>query len=79
MRCNSSVDAAASGEGIEVVAISVDRGGMRQVAPFFETHALKALLNDRTAYEVVEASAPRRAGKRELTAVNAPGFAPWSA
>lgn len=42
--------------------------------------ALKALLNDRTAYEVVEASAPRaRAGKRELIAVNAPEFAPWSA
>ena len=35
--------AAASGEGIEVVAVSVDRGGMRQVAPFFEAHALKAL------------------------------------
>lgn len=42
--------------------------------------ALKALLNDRTAYEVVEATAPRaRAGKRELIAVNAPEFAPWSA
>lgn len=42
--------------------------------------ALKALLNDRTAYEVVEASLPRaRAGKRELIAVNAPEFAPWSA
>lgn len=50
------------------------RGGHKMNA-----HALKALLNDRTAYEVVEASAPRRAGKRELTAVNAPGFAPWSA
>ncbi|MDF1634579.1 UDP-3-O-acyl-N-acetylglucosamine deacetylase [Mycoplana sp. MJR14] len=42
--------------------------------------ALKALLNDRTAYEVVETSLPRaRAGKRELIAVNAPEFAPWSA
>ncbi|MCD2181783.1 UDP-3-O-acyl-N-acetylglucosamine deacetylase [Rhizobium sp. TRM96647] len=42
--------------------------------------ALKALLNDRTAYEVVEASVPRaRAGKRELITVNAPEFAPWSA
>ncbi|MDR6756630.1 UDP-3-O-[3-hydroxymyristoyl] N-acetylglucosamine deacetylase [Mycoplana sp. BE70] len=50
------------------------RGGHKMNA-----HALKALLNDRTAYEVVEATAPRRAGKRELTAVNAPGFAPWSA
>ncbi|MFD1328570.1 UDP-3-O-acyl-N-acetylglucosamine deacetylase [Mycoplana ramosa] len=50
------------------------RGGHKMNA-----HALKALLNDRNAYEVVEASAPRRAGKRELTAVNAPGFAPWSA
>lgn len=42
--------------------------------------ALKALLNDRMAYEVVEASVPRaRAGKRELITVNAPEFAPWSA
>jgi thiol-disulfide isomerase/thioredoxin len=30
-------------EGIEVVAISVDRGGMRLVGPFFETHGLRAL------------------------------------
>ncbi|MBD9372893.1 UDP-3-O-acyl-N-acetylglucosamine deacetylase [Rhizobium sp. ARZ01] len=51
------------------------RGGHKMNA-----HALKALLNDRAAYEVVEASAPRaRAGKRELIAVNAPEFAPWSA
>jgi thiol-disulfide isomerase/thioredoxin len=35
--------AAVSGEGIEVVALSVDRGGMRQVGPFFEAHALKSL------------------------------------
>ncbi|GLR53804.1 UDP-3-O-acyl-N-acetylglucosamine deacetylase [Shinella yambaruensis] len=50
------------------------RGGHRMNA-----HALKALLSDRTAYEVVEASAPRsRAGQRELIAVNAPEFAPWS-
>lgn len=51
------------------------RGGHRMNAM-----ALKALLNDRTAYEVVEASVPRaRAGKRELITVNAPEFAPWSA
>ena len=51
------------------------RGGHKMNA-----HALKALLNDRTAYEVVEASVPRaRAGQRELIAVNAPEFAPWSA
>lgn len=51
------------------------RGGHRMNA-----HALKALLSDPAAYEVVEASAPRaRAGQRELIAVNAPEFAPWSA
>jgi UDP-3-O-[3-hydroxymyristoyl] N-acetylglucosamine deacetylase len=51
------------------------RGGHKMNA-----HALKALLNDRSAYEVVEASAPRaRAGQRELIAVSAPEFAPWSA
>ncbi|HVK92182.1 MAG TPA: UDP-3-O-acyl-N-acetylglucosamine deacetylase [Mycoplana sp.] len=51
------------------------RGGHKMNA-----HALKALLNDRTAYEVVEASAPRaRVGQRELIAVNAPEFAPWTA
>lgn len=51
------------------------RGGHKMNA-----HALKALLNDRTAYEVVEATVPRaRAGQRELIAVNAPEFAPWSA
>ncbi|PTM92046.1 UDP-3-O-acyl-N-acetylglucosamine deacetylase [Mycoplana dimorpha] len=51
------------------------RGGHKMNA-----HALKALLNDRTAYEVVEASVPRaRAGQRELITVNAPEFAPWSA
>jgi thiol-disulfide isomerase/thioredoxin len=30
-------------EGIEVAAISVDRGGLRQVAPFFEVNGLKHL------------------------------------
>ena len=50
------------------------RGGHKMNA-----YALKALLSDRSAYEVVEASAPRsRAGQRELIAVNAPEFAPWS-
>ncbi|MCP8893810.1 UDP-3-O-acyl-N-acetylglucosamine deacetylase [Shinella daejeonensis] len=51
------------------------RGGHRMNA-----QALKALLADRSAYEVVEAAAPRsRVGQRELIAVNAPEFAPWSA
>ncbi|MCF3642146.1 UDP-3-O-acyl-N-acetylglucosamine deacetylase [Rhizobium sp. TRM95111] len=51
------------------------RGGHKMNA-----HALKALLSDRSAYEVVEASSPRaRSGARELIAVNAPEFAPWSA
>ncbi|MFC3075622.1 UDP-3-O-acyl-N-acetylglucosamine deacetylase [Shinella pollutisoli] len=51
------------------------RGGHRMNA-----HALKALLSDPSAYEVVEASGARaRAGQRELIAVNAPEFAPWSA
>ena len=45
------------------------RGGHRMNA-----HALKALLADASAYEVVEASTPRT-----RTAVNAPEFAPWSA
>ncbi len=30
-------------EGIEVVALSLDRGGLRQVAPFFAEHGLKGL------------------------------------
>ena len=43
-------------------------------------NALKALLSDPTAYEVVEASAPRqRARTRDFVAVSAPEFAPWSA
>jgi len=50
------------------------RGGHKMNA-----YALKALLSDRSAYEVVEAAAPRaRVGQRELIAVNAPEFAPWS-
>jgi thiol-disulfide isomerase/thioredoxin len=35
--------AALSPEGIEVAAISVDRGGMRQVASFFDVNGLKHL------------------------------------
>jgi thiol-disulfide isomerase/thioredoxin len=35
--------AALAPEGIEVVAISVDRGGLRQVTPFFEVNGLKHL------------------------------------
>ncbi|MBL8831498.1 MAG: TlpA family protein disulfide reductase [Rhodospirillales bacterium] len=35
--------AALKKEKIEVVAISVDRGGLRQVAPFFASHDLRSL------------------------------------
>ncbi|MGF0538574.1 UDP-3-O-acyl-N-acetylglucosamine deacetylase [Agrobacterium sp. ES01] len=51
------------------------RGGHK-----LNSNALKALLNDPTAYEIVEA--PRRetnARAREFVAVNEPGFAPWAA
>ncbi len=43
--------------------------------------ALKALLSDASAYEIVEAPGARRgqARAREFVAVNAPGFAPWTA
>ncbi|TCL74999.1 UDP-3-O-acyl-N-acetylglucosamine deacetylase [Rhizobium sp. BK251] len=51
------------------------RGGHKMNA-----NALKALLSDPTAYEVVETSAPRqRVAVREFIPVNAPEFAPWSA
>jgi len=51
------------------------RGGHKMNA-----NALKALLSDPTAYEVVETSAARpRVAARDFIAVNAPGFAPWSA
>ena len=51
------------------------RGGHRMNA-----NALKALLSDPTAYEVVEPpTARQRVGAREFVAVNAPEFAPWSA
>ncbi|MCM2449454.1 UDP-3-O-acyl-N-acetylglucosamine deacetylase [Agrobacterium vitis] len=43
--------------------------------------AVKALLSDASAYEVVEAPGARsgKARVREFVAVNAPGFAPWTA
>ncbi|MGA1802634.1 UDP-3-O-acyl-N-acetylglucosamine deacetylase [Rhizobium sp. HT1-10] len=51
------------------------RGGHKMNA-----NALKALLNDTSAYEVVETSAPRRKpAARDFVTVNAPEFAPWSA
>lgn len=51
------------------------RGGHKMNA-----YALKALLDDRSAYEVVETASPRqRAAARELVPVYAPEFAPWSA
>lgn len=51
------------------------RGGHK-----LNANALKALLNDRSAYEVVESALSRpRAGARDFIAVNAPEFAPWSA
>ncbi|WP_306914144.1 UDP-3-O-acyl-N-acetylglucosamine deacetylase [Rhizobium mesoamericanum] len=51
------------------------RGGHKMNA-----NALKALLSDATAYEVVETSAPRqRVAPRDFIRVNAPEFAPWSA
>ncbi len=40
-------------------------------------NALKALLSDPTAYEVVETATPRqRTRSRDMVAVAAPGFAP---
>lgn len=51
------------------------RGGHRMNA-----HALKALLNDPTAYEIVETATPRgRTAARDVVPVVAPEFAPWSA
>ncbi|MDO1584489.1 UDP-3-O-acyl-N-acetylglucosamine deacetylase [Rhizobium oryzicola] len=49
------------------------RGGHK-----LNANALKALLSDRTAYEVVEAPArSQRVRAREFVAVNVPEFAPW--
>ncbi|OCP17615.1 MULTISPECIES: UDP-3-O-acyl-N-acetylglucosamine deacetylase [unclassified Ensifer] len=51
------------------------RGGHKMNA-----NALKALLSDPTAYEVVETATPRqRTRARDMVAVAVPGFAPWSA
>lgn len=51
------------------------RGGHKMNA-----NALKALLNDRSAYEVVEAPArSQRVRAREFVPVHMPEFAPWSA
>ncbi len=51
------------------------RGGHR-----LNALALKALLNNRSAYEVVEApAAASRVAPREFIAVNAPEFSPWMA
>ncbi|WP_377289742.1 UDP-3-O-acyl-N-acetylglucosamine deacetylase [Rhizobium sp. SG2393] len=51
------------------------RGGHKMNA-----NALKALLADRSAYEVVETAMPRgRTYVRDLVAVSEPEFAPWSA
>jgi UDP-3-0-acyl N-acetylglucosamine deacetylase len=51
------------------------RGGHKMNA-----QALKALLSDPTAYEVVEAPfRSQQVRAREFVAVNAPGFAPWAA
>jgi UDP-3-O-[3-hydroxymyristoyl] N-acetylglucosamine deacetylase len=51
------------------------RGGHKMNA-----NALKALLSDPSAYEVVETSTPRqRVAVREFIAISAPEFAPWSA
>ncbi len=51
------------------------RGGHKM-----NSHALKALLSDRSAYEVVETATPRqRVAARDVVAIHAPEFAPWSA
>ncbi|MGR6430350.1 UDP-3-O-acyl-N-acetylglucosamine deacetylase [Rhizobium sp. PAMB 3174] len=51
------------------------RGGHKMNAK-----ALKALLSDPTAYEVVETQVPAPTVRaREMVAINAPEFAPWSA
>ena len=51
------------------------RGGHK-----LNANALKALLENRDAYEVVEApSRSLQARAREFVAVNVPEFAPWSA
>jgi UDP-3-O-[3-hydroxymyristoyl] N-acetylglucosamine deacetylase len=40
--------------------------------------ALKRLLSDRSAFEVVETTHPARGRSAEIVAVSAPVFAPWA-
>jgi UDP-3-O-[3-hydroxymyristoyl] N-acetylglucosamine deacetylase len=39
--------------------------------------ALRRLLSDRTAFEIVETNRRERGRQSELIAVNAPVYAPW--
>ena len=39
--------------------------------------ALRRLLSDRSAFEIVETDAPRARPQAEMIAVNAPVYAPW--
>ena len=48
------------------------RGGHR-----LNAQALRRLLSDRTAFEIVEANRPGRGRSAEMIAVNAPVHAPW--
>lgn len=48
------------------------RGGHK-----LNANALKALLSDRSAYEIVEARRPAIGRQAEMIAVNGPAFAPW--
>jgi UDP-3-O-[3-hydroxymyristoyl] N-acetylglucosamine deacetylase len=48
------------------------RGGHK-----LNANALKALLSDRSAYEIVEARRPASGRQAEMIAVNGPAFAPW--
>lgn len=48
------------------------RGGHK-----LNSNALKALLSDRSAYEIVEARRPAIGRQAEMIAVNGPAFAPW--
>lgn len=49
------------------------RGGHR-----LNSAALRRLLSDRTAFEIVETTRPRRGRGAEMSAVNAPLYAPWT-
>ncbi|RUX97242.1 UDP-3-O-acyl-N-acetylglucosamine deacetylase, partial [Mesorhizobium sp. M7A.F.Ca.CA.004.04.1.1] len=48
------------------------RGGHRMNAA-----ALRRLLSDRTAFEIVETTRRERGRSAEMNAVNAPLYAPW--